>query len=677
MKTFSLGFILAFITCALLAQHVNIMTIKEFFESMIVILPSTFILIFICWQIIKWSHLYFAYKKRFCLLNNNWQCLLIEGAWGSGKTTHYEKHFQYIDNKPNIYISCFSASRSELIAQIIQQQFWCKLLTLNGLLAKLMESNWQTFMPKNRVVVFDDLERLHANQDSYLDLIGIIDYLKRTNNNQIILIADISKTPQIFNAYMERIIDEAESPILMSKNEFRDNLVKEPDELTKNLLDHLYEYYSSNKIDNLRIIKNIMPKVAKKLGENYEEFDEVHQIISGSLDEIIKLINKHYLFYLDNMLFKECVEFNNPASKTTYEGTEQETKLGLVLSKYSLTINDFICKNYNDQNYIYQALQPDFEDFLKSNIEAELKSDHPITRDYELRLQNLVIQYLDKYISRKTKNNFGDGDYALLLLYVLHHPLYQDYEYLFEHILSSAEFMNPGNSAPLKTDEFSLLKLLRNVNLDQFKKSFKMDGLTEGQFLIRYYNFYRNKIINKFVTSIDAINYDMLYYFGTPWFKNNYNSLNYELVDEKIGVSALDGLYFLANRYINLVIIKEWIRNKVSIHVLLNYYFEVCKAFKNEINQADKRYIAEKINEFVNLQPIALRTGNSTEFYQDMELYSERYGSFDHMRDKLFKFKNMVAEYIKVDELRLQEFNQFNQENATIFENLIIERVAQ
>ena len=92
-------------------------------------------------------------KKKVKSLTTNqkeypWQCLLIDGAWGSGKTTHYEKYYQYIDNKPNIYISCFSVSRGELIAQIIQQQFWCKLLTLNGLLAKFMESNWQIFMQK-------------------------------------------------------------------------------------------------------------------------------------------------------------------------------------------------------------------------------------------------------------------------------------------------------------------------------------------------------------------------------------------------------------------------------------------------------------------------------------------------------------------------------------------------
>ena len=241
MKTFSLWFIWDSLHIGHLYNwHLN--SIKEFFESMIVILPIIVVIIFFAWLLItairnRFIHFTIYCAKKifaFCLYVKNklfsktndernktkrlnWQCLLVDGAWGSGKTTYYEKHYQYIDSKPNIYISCFSASRSELIAQIIQQQLLWKLLTLNGLLAKLMESNWQIFMPKKRVVVFDDLERLHANQDNYLDLIGVIDYLKDKMECKIILICNMSELKElekqkqhIFNTYMERIVDNVE-----------------------------------------------------------------------------------------------------------------------------------------------------------------------------------------------------------------------------------------------------------------------------------------------------------------------------------------------------------------------------------------------------------------------------------------------------------------------------------
>lgn len=306
MKTFSLGFILAFIASALF-QHINITTVKEFFESMIVILPLMLLLIFICWQGIKLSYVYFTYKKfkkRFPSSESNWECLLIDGVWGSGKTTHYKRYYQYIDDKPNIYISCFSASRSELIAQIIQQQFWCKLLTLNGLLAKIMESNWQIFMPKNRVVVFDDLERLHASQDNYLDLIGIVDYLKTTNKCQVILIADISKTPQIFNCYLERIVDEILDWQPCKINEL---LPEDSTIFTQQLANYLAYHSSSGFLENRRIIKNILLQIndwalSEELLRKNDKF--YSSMIVGQIKQNISfLIKWHYLYFNDNAFF--------------------------------------------------------------------------------------------------------------------------------------------------------------------------------------------------------------------------------------------------------------------------------------------------------------------------------------------------------------------------------------
>lgn len=366
----------------------------------------------------------------------SWQCLLIDGVWGSGKTTHYEKEYQYIDDKPNIYISCFSASRSELIAQIIQQQFWYRLLTLNGLLAKLMESNWQVFMPKNRVIVFDDLERLHANQDNYLDLIGIIDYLKDKNKCKIILICNMSELKEpIFNTYMERIVDRHEYPELMQKNEFINKLLNESGDVTKKILDGLYKHYESDRIVNLRVIKNIIPQISKLITNGYSEFSEIEHLINGSIYEIIKLINKHYLFYSDNNLFISCVDFLN--SKKADANSEEEktlkTNLQSKLTDYSLVLENFICDDFKGQRDINKILQPDFKDFLRLNIEANLS-----LYDDGRRIQDLVIEYLEKYESRKTKNNFIDGSYSILLLYVLHNSGNVKYNELFDKVLSQS-----------------------------------------------------------------------------------------------------------------------------------------------------------------------------------------------------------------------------------------------
>lgn len=319
MNIFSLGFILLFIISSWLS-NIDLKIIKDFFESMITILASILLLIFICWQIVNSINKKLKYKKRFCLLNDNWQCLLIDGVWGSGKTTHYETYYKYIDAKPNIYISCFSASRSELIAQIIQQQFCYNLLTLNGLLAKLMESNWQIFMPKGRVIVFDDLERLHTNEDNYLDLIGIIDYLKITNECKIILIADISKTQQIFNTYMERVVDEF---LIIPKLQLMDlfsleyndkkyhnictSIIEPKSPIITEVLNQCQQLHDNGQLNNLRIFKNEFLKLVIEVLniQEKEKWDENRQIIYAKFlgEKFQDFILKRYIFFIDNVLF--------------------------------------------------------------------------------------------------------------------------------------------------------------------------------------------------------------------------------------------------------------------------------------------------------------------------------------------------------------------------------------
>lgn len=156
----------------------------------------------------KWAKHKFLAKQNCKSDIKKCKCLLIAGPWGSGKTHYYEEHYEYKYNKPNVYISCFSSSRSEIIAQMINHQLCLRIFTLNGLLAKLMENNWQFFMPKNKVIVFDDLERLHNNQNDYLDVIAIIDHLKE-HNERIILLCNLEiisgKSGEILNSFLIHI----------------------------------------------------------------------------------------------------------------------------------------------------------------------------------------------------------------------------------------------------------------------------------------------------------------------------------------------------------------------------------------------------------------------------------------------------------------------------------------
>lgn len=546
------------------------------------------------WETEKREHIRQTSQK-----NYPWQCLLIDGVWGSGKTTHYEKHYQYIDNQPNIYISCFSASRSELIAQIIQQQFWCQLLTLNGLLAKLMESNWRIFMPKKRVIVFDDLERLHANQDNYLDLIGIIDYLKDKMGCKIILICNMLELKEpIFNIYMERIVDEVAFPILLPKNEFIKNLINEPNELTQKLLGYLYVDYESGKINNLRIIKNIMPMIAKKLEDDYSEFNEVDQILNASLSELRALINKYYLFYIDNTLFKVCSNLKN--GKIRYDQTNDDrdkyyANLQSKLNQFSLNHDDFNCKEYNTFRDIRKILDLNLNDYLQRDISRSLDANNSGEVIYK------VNEYLSKCVSQQTCNEFN-ADYVLYLTFIVWTAKVGNYQKFFNEILSIDRLMNKDTFKP-ERDNFGVSNPL--FHLYEWEKYYQIFGISskidEGvdknidEFEIEYCLFYRNKVINKFVESTNKVLWEQVNLFADGWFIRCCNEQDknvlYLLLED---ISIVKDLYNKSNRYLNLNIIKKWIDNKVEPNTLLEYYAKVLAEFEIEKSrEVGKSYLLD------------------------------------------------------------------------------------
>ncbi len=193
----------------------NLTYYSEVIEQLVTVGIGCLLLAFVIYQSVKHSLIWIKLicHRYACKEKVGGYCLLIEGEWGSGKTTLYEDVFRDKKHIKDIKISCFSANKAELINQLGQESFLWKVLSLNGTLSKLLENNWRAFMPKRRVVVFDDLERLHSGENNYVDLIGIIDYLKTSNKCDIILLASFSDIKnEVFLMYMERIVDDVCMP---------------------------------------------------------------------------------------------------------------------------------------------------------------------------------------------------------------------------------------------------------------------------------------------------------------------------------------------------------------------------------------------------------------------------------------------------------------------------------
>jgi hypothetical protein len=201
------------------------------------------------------------------IFNDNVKCFMLYGDWGSGKTYQYKNNIRHTINENDtpypVEVSCFSADKEELIVQLIETNPVYRMLSLHSLLSKLLIKNWREFMPKNKVIVFDDVERLHRNDGSYVDLIAVIDYLKQ--NNKILLICNRDSIKEdIFNEYIERVVDKYQEVDVCHLK--RDILKIENREYLDIICDEVEELYKKDNspFKNIRIIERVWPEIVGK-----------------------------------------------------------------------------------------------------------------------------------------------------------------------------------------------------------------------------------------------------------------------------------------------------------------------------------------------------------------------------------------------------------------------------
>lgn len=271
------------------------------------------------------DYLYYWYKTiindKNCyydsLFNKNKTCVLIDGPIGSGKTYYYKNKIKPYINRP-IYISCFSADKEQLISQVLRERVLINILSLHGVLNSFLFNNWQSYMPKKRIIVFDDLERLHQEESNYLDLIGIIGYLKDQKQCKIILIADLEKiNSEIVNGYLEKIVDDIISlPKVDLKNILEPNQ-KDLSPIYNEFFGQLNSIYQGDfavNISNIRIIKTVYNRIkSNELIKKHEsENDERIKILIAKFmnKNLVTTIMLHYLYFKNHKLFTEAVKFS-------------------------------------------------------------------------------------------------------------------------------------------------------------------------------------------------------------------------------------------------------------------------------------------------------------------------------------------------------------------------------
>ncbi|MDF2939685.1 MAG: hypothetical protein K0R66_327 [Gammaproteobacteria bacterium] len=149
--------------------------------------------------------------------NSRNRVLLLNGGWGCGKTTLFQKLLRFklkgaILGYKLIYISSFGISdTSDLITQILNKTgFWEHFSIFFKLFRLAIESSIQfkqSLIPKQCFIVIDDFERLKPSM--YREVLGLIDYLVHQKNCRFLLICDENKIKApTFKDFKEKVVDK-------------------------------------------------------------------------------------------------------------------------------------------------------------------------------------------------------------------------------------------------------------------------------------------------------------------------------------------------------------------------------------------------------------------------------------------------------------------------------------
>ena len=255
------------------------------------------------------------YNSNYIFDKNN-KCVFLMGGWGIGKTWHYRKNIVPTFNSRPIYISCFSATRDQLINQLIISNPIYNIITLHGILSSLIKNSWESFMPNKKIIVFDDLERLHTeNNPNYKDLMAIICFLKEQNKCRILLIGNKEKIKsEVFNEYLEKIVD---SFIVVPHKKFKEVLKPAKNfytEIEEDFILQLDEVFKNKEYVNLRLLKNCFYNLCKsynKFVDRYNLRNRIDQrIVLAQFANISKLlVNVHFLYFIESNLYYEAANY--------------------------------------------------------------------------------------------------------------------------------------------------------------------------------------------------------------------------------------------------------------------------------------------------------------------------------------------------------------------------------
>lgn len=309
---------------------------------------------------------------------------IIIGDWGAGKTFYFNN--EYVKKYKGFQVerlSCFSYTRDEFIKQLVSISFWNRWLSLNGLFSGYIIFNWHNMLPKNKLILIDDLERLPCDDNMANDFIGIINILK--NDNHIVLVCSEKYLKPSINKYIEKIVDFTPKEITIDTQIELNSIIKvvestrmaldSRNEALRNSIDSLVETLSENKESqysfinlfsgnhgsysiNLRNVKKVLTTIYE--AENSESIIEViRYIVAGdksrniTIDKIkLEIISLKTKNLIEQYLLAYQLLFTYPDLKS-------------IIKDYKISLGDNKTEEFNFKNYLINNIEPKYiENFI-------------------------------------------------------------------------------------------------------------------------------------------------------------------------------------------------------------------------------------------------------------------------------------------------------------------------
>jgi hypothetical protein len=562
-------------------------------------------------------------------------CIMLKGKWGSGKTSFYENQVQPSLNKP-VFLSCLNYNDIDSLKIDIMNYTkpFLKFITPIKILYLIFGDDF--LMPKNRIIVFDDFERAIQHDDFDVDrLINVLIMLKDKHHNSLLLLCNENSIigDNNFIKYREKLVGKIiRLPVLgIDELEIYNNLANllkndQNNEKYQAILDNTHKIYELE--SNIRLIIQLI--------------QAINNMIKLEGDEIkfnIRLLLETNLIFFMYAYFARGEEYQKLL--TIFDISEPNNgKLKYDIEEIKNNLESFDYEFHNQLGIDYLKLELD--ELLQNNNSSEFKTK--------------ALDYLNKFISKETKNKFN-LDYLLYLLFIVWIAKVTKVEELFEKILSNVEFMNQDTFKPVRDIVGSINPIF---HLYEQKQCYSIFGITSeisndvNAFEKAYCLFYRNKVINKFIESTSEILWSEVNLFADGWFIRCCNEEDQNVLSI-LGedINGVAELYVKSNKYLNLNIINKWIGEKVEPNILLEYYAKVLVEFEDEKqrNQNNIYFFDWLLSEKIEKAP-------------------KIKGKFTIIREKFTQLNKMIKDYVSNDENVNKQYISLVQKHSDLIKKL-------